>query len=342
MPRPPDGQVSGSGVVVASAPRGDGNSEAVSGSDGRAVLSGRTRGSISPSASKAESCRIQATLDVAGMRGEVRQVLETSVPAHAVLDAADEVGAELVVAGLRRRTRWPNSSSAGAPDSAAGRELSGARRQGRGGAADRDPIVGYDARPVHADRDQGRESRHQDQDRDQDDNEDPDGHQNRRRRSTFRRTGGGGSVYYANCDAARAAGAAPVRIGDPGYRAGLDRDGDGVGARTVQRCGTGQRRKEGSARHTVRLVFSRRPHVRIGQFRRPGQECMLWTSAQASSPTGIAQRREGDAVALSTGVSCPLDRTKRPPYRREGEETGGQPTPRLRRHTDRCAPGRAP
>ncbi|MGH1491851.1 MAG: DUF4214 domain-containing protein [Acidimicrobiales bacterium] len=37
------------------------------------------------------------------------------------------------------------------------------------------------------------------------------------------------SVYYANCDAARAAGAAPVRRGDPGYRAGLDRDDDGVG-----------------------------------------------------------------------------------------------------------------
>lgn len=37
------------------------------------------------------------------------------------------------------------------------------------------------------------------------------------------------SVYYANCTAARAAGAAPVRRGDPGYRAGLDRDGDGVG-----------------------------------------------------------------------------------------------------------------
>jgi hypothetical protein len=36
-------------------------------------------------------------------------------------------------------------------------------------------------------------------------------------------------VYYANCDAARAAGAAPVYRGDPGYRSGLDRDNDGVG-----------------------------------------------------------------------------------------------------------------
>jgi hypothetical protein len=34
---------------------------------------------------------------------------------------------------------------------------------------------------------------------------------------------------YANCTAARAAGAAPVRRGDAGYGAHLDRDGDGVG-----------------------------------------------------------------------------------------------------------------
>ena len=35
-------------------------------------------------------------------------------------------------------------------------------------------------------------------------------------------------VYYANCSAARAAGAAPIHVGEPGYRSGLDRDGDGV------------------------------------------------------------------------------------------------------------------
>ena len=34
---------------------------------------------------------------------------------------------------------------------------------------------------------------------------------------------------FANCSAARAAGAAPVRAGDPGYSRKLDRDGDGVG-----------------------------------------------------------------------------------------------------------------
>lgn len=35
-------------------------------------------------------------------------------------------------------------------------------------------------------------------------------------------------AYYANCDAARAAGAAPLHKGEPGYRAALDRDNDGV------------------------------------------------------------------------------------------------------------------
>ena len=35
-------------------------------------------------------------------------------------------------------------------------------------------------------------------------------------------------VYYENCDEARDADAAPLRRGDPGYRSGLDGDGDGI------------------------------------------------------------------------------------------------------------------
>lgn len=35
-------------------------------------------------------------------------------------------------------------------------------------------------------------------------------------------------VYYPNCDAARAAGVAPIHAGEPGYREPLDADGDGV------------------------------------------------------------------------------------------------------------------
>lgn len=37
------------------------------------------------------------------------------------------------------------------------------------------------------------------------------------------------SGAFRNCDEARAAGAAPVRRGDPGYGPHLDRDNDGVG-----------------------------------------------------------------------------------------------------------------
>lgn len=38
-----------------------------------------------------------------------------------------------------------------------------------------------------------------------------------------------GSIFYKNCAAARAAGAAPVHRGEPGYASHLDRDGDGTG-----------------------------------------------------------------------------------------------------------------
>lgn len=39
----------------------------------------------------------------------------------------------------------------------------------------------------------------------------------------------GQPTTYANCDAVRAAGRAPIRRGDPGYGRHLDRDGDGIG-----------------------------------------------------------------------------------------------------------------
>jgi hypothetical protein len=41
--------------------------------------------------------------------------------------------------------------------------------------------------------------------------------------------GGSATTSYDTCGDARAAGAAPVRAGDPGYGSHLDRDGDGVG-----------------------------------------------------------------------------------------------------------------
>lgn len=36
------------------------------------------------------------------------------------------------------------------------------------------------------------------------------------------------NMYFSNCSAARAAGAAPIQVGEPGYRSRLDRDNDGV------------------------------------------------------------------------------------------------------------------
>jgi len=38
----------------------------------------------------------------------------------------------------------------------------------------------------------------------------------------------GGEVYFASCKEAKAAGRFNIRRGEPGYRAALDRDGDGV------------------------------------------------------------------------------------------------------------------
>lgn len=38
----------------------------------------------------------------------------------------------------------------------------------------------------------------------------------------------GDSVYYPGCDSARAAGAAPIYRGQPGYREEMDGDDDGI------------------------------------------------------------------------------------------------------------------
>jgi Excalibur calcium-binding domain len=43
--------------------------------------------------------------------------------------------------------------------------------------------------------------------------------------------------YYANCAEARRAGAAPIYSWQPGYRAAMDRDGDGVACEPYHRAG---------------------------------------------------------------------------------------------------------
>jgi colicin import membrane protein len=52
----------------------------------------------------------------------------------------------------------------------------------------------------------------------------------RSRRARSAAYGGGGdkNASYPNCSAARAAGAAPLHVGDGGYSRRLDRDGDGI------------------------------------------------------------------------------------------------------------------
>ena len=49
-----------------------------------------------------------------------------------------------------------------------------------------------------------------------------------RPKATPRPTPRPAAVHYQNCAAVRAAGKAPLHRGDPGYRAGLDRDNDGL------------------------------------------------------------------------------------------------------------------
>lgn len=43
------------------------------------------------------------------------------------------------------------------------------------------------------------------------------------------------SAYYRNCDAARAAGVAPIPAGAPGYRSELDGDADGLACEPYRR-----------------------------------------------------------------------------------------------------------
>jgi Excalibur calcium-binding domain len=44
-------------------------------------------------------------------------------------------------------------------------------------------------------------------------------------------------VYYPDCAIARAAGAAPIHIGEPGYRPELDADSDGIACEPLRRSG---------------------------------------------------------------------------------------------------------
>ena len=63
-------------------------------------------------------------------------------------------------------------------------------------------------------------------------------------------------VYYANCDAARAAGVAPLYRGDPGYRPQMDGDNDGVACENngVRGSSRNASRSGGAGKATGRVV----------------------------------------------------------------------------------------
>lgn len=42
------------------------------------------------------------------------------------------------------------------------------------------------------------------------------------------------SVHYSGCNGVRAAGKAPIRAGEPGYRNDMDGDGDGIACEPVR------------------------------------------------------------------------------------------------------------
>ena len=86
-------------------------------------------------------------------------------------------------------------------------------------------------------------------------------------------------TYYANCDDARARGAAPVLAGQPGYRAGLDSDDDGVGCE--------------DAEGTIQAVTLQTPVATAGKLAYTGFEL---TSALA---TGAALLALGGTVLLA-------------------------------------------
>ena len=86
-------------------------------------------------------------------------------------------------------------------------------------------------------------------------------------------------TYYENCDDARARGAAPVHAGQPGYRAGLDSDADGIGCE--------------DAEGTIQTVAAGSPSTTTGKLAYTGFEL---TSALA---TGAALLALGGTVLLA-------------------------------------------
>ena len=115
---------------------------------------------------------------------------------------------------------------------------------------------------------------------------------------------GGGSVYDRNCTAAKAAGAVPTHRGDPGYRPGLVRDGDGRPLRNATRPTNrrfGQTRNSGRSDllHLRDLIG----HRKVGagsadyDFRLKTAKC----ADDGAAPTGLRAEGCWEAIGCRSG-----------------------------------------
>ena len=119
-------------------------------------------------------------------------------------------------------------------------------------------------------------------------------------------------AYYANCDAVRAAGAAPILAGQPGYSRKLDRDGDGVGCENRGRARAG--RENGGSRDRRGGLGVWRQAFTVDRHRRVANRSV---PARAASPRAAAADRarmssSGTVTSEpSATTSCPSTYTCR-------------------------------
>lgn len=94
------------------------------------------------------------------------------------------------------------------------------------------------------------------------------------------------SGAFPNCAAARAAGAAPVRSGDPGYGTHLDRDGDGVGCESGSRYGATV-----EPSHTPQVVTATPLMSVVTESTKPSIGNLI---------IGVATAVDGDTIAINS------------------------------------------
>lgn len=104
---------------------------------------------------------------------------------------------------------------------------------------------------------------------------------------------GSGDVYYANCDAARAAGAAPLHAGGPGYRSAMDGDGDGIACEPHPGAGSGSGSGSSSNKAPNRCYA-------------PGGETYEYCDDQDASSGSSSGGSDSDSGAATSGSGGPV------------------------------------